>query len=375
MRRVVVSGYYGFGNAGDEAILAALVGGLREHVPDARFTVISGNPDRTARLHGVDAVARNNPLAVARALAGGDLVVSGGGSLLQDVTSQRNIPYYLGVVALARALGKPVMLYAQGVGPVSRRLGRRLIPLVCNGVQRITVRDQESLALLRELGVVRPPVEVTADASLALEPAAGFDAQAALRAEGVEPGRRPLIGMALRSWREGADPAVLVEVADALAAELGAQVCFLSMQSPDDEGMARAVLARMSRPGGVLLGSGYHPRELLALIGALDLVIGMRLHALIFAALAGVPPLGLSYDPKIDNFLRALGWEEALAVGNAAAAEVLARVRDALLRREALSRRLAQQVPSLRARARRNNAIAAELLLAPSFHPSTRQQD
>ncbi len=371
MRRIAVSGYYGFGNAGDEAILAAMIEGLRELVPDVRFTVISGDPACTARVHGVEAVPRADVAGVVRALAGSDLLLSGGGSLLQDVTSQRNIPYYLGLVALARALGKPVMLYAQGVGPVSGAAGRWLIRRVCNAVQQITVRDEESLAALREMGVVHPPVEVTADASLALEPAAGFEGREALRAEGADPDRRPLVGLALRSWREGADPAALARLADALVEDLGAQVCFVAMQSPEDEAMARAVLARMSRPGGVLLRGSDNPRELLALVGALDAVIGMRLHALIFAALTGVPLLGLSYDPKVDNFLRALGWEEALAVGQAPVERVVARVRSFLERRGELKDLLARRVAPLRERARRNNELAAGLLAHPSFHSST----
>lgn len=375
MKRVLVSGYYGFGNAGDEAILAALVEGLTGLVPEVRISVLSGSPAETAALHGVEAIGRMDVVRIARAVATSDLVVSGGGSLLQDVTSQRNIPYYLGVVALARMLRRPVMLYAQGVGPVTRRPGRWLIPRVLNGVRHVTVRDAESLALLRELGVVRPPAEVTADASLALEPAPGFDARAALLAEGIDPERRPIIGLALRAWHEGAGAAGLAEVADALAAETGGQVLFLPMQLPDDVALSRAVLARMARPGGVLLARRRHPREMLALISALDLVVGMRLHALIFAAAVGVPVLGLSYDPKIDSFLRTLEWDSGLTLQEAIAGEVAARARAALERRPELVAHLARRVPPLRESARRNNVLAAELLRTPSLHAMTSRED
>lgn len=371
MKRVLISGYYGFGNAGDEAILAALVEGLTGLVPEVRISVISGSPVETAALHGVEAIGRMDVARIARAVATSDMVVSGGGSLLQDVTSQRNIPYYLGIIALARVLRRPVMLYAQGVGPVTRRPGRWLIPRVLNGVRQITVRDAESLALLRELGVVRPPAEVTADASLALEPDPGFDARAALLAEGIDPERRPIIGLALRSWHEGADVAVLAEAADALAAETAAQVVFIPMQLPDDVAVSRAVLARMTRPGGAVLARRHHPREMLALINALDLVVGMRLHALIFAAAVGVPMLGLSYDPKIDSFLRTLEWDSGMSLVEATAGEMAARVRSALERRSELAAHLARRVPPLRESARRNNVLAAELLRTSSLHELT----
>lgn len=362
--RVTVSGYYGFGNAGDEAILAALKQGLSALIPGVAFTVLSGDPAATAGMHGVAAISRTNPVAVIRAIRASHLVISGGGSLLQDVTGPRNIPYYLGVIHLARSLRKPVMVYAQGIGPVRGRLGKALIPRVLNGVSLITARDEESAQLLRSLGVTRPPIFVTADASLALEPASAVE-PAPAGEDGpmdVPPGRGPLIGLALRSWHEGVDVPGLAALADLLASRLGARLVFLPMHRPGDREVAEAVLVRMRTPG-TILDRTSHPRRLLALLSRFDLVIGMRLHALILAAIAGVPMIGLSYDPKIDNFLRSLEWEACWSVADLRADRVVTQAAGALARADELKAALARRLPILRERARHNNVLAARLAL------------
>ncbi|MBX6377091.1 MAG: polysaccharide pyruvyl transferase family protein, partial [Clostridia bacterium] len=199
--RFLVSGYYGFGNAGDEAILAALVSGLRSEAarlpgqPEVDVVVLSGRPEETAADHGVRAIPRTDFVAVARAVAAADVVLSGGGSLLQDVTSHKNIPYYLAIVALGLAARRRTMAYAQGVGPVGSWAGRAAIRAVLDRVDLITTRDPHSAEFLRAIGVERPPIEVTADASLLLEPDRGFFVADALAAEGVNPDLpSPIIG-------------------------------------------------------------------------------------------------------------------------------------------------------------------------------------
>lgn len=53
------------------------------------------------------------------------------------------------------------------------------------------------------------------------------------------------------------------------------------------------------------------PQLMLEEVSKCDLVIGMRLHSLIYAASQYVPPVGISYDPKIDQFLLRLDSEPA----------------------------------------------------------------
>ena len=117
--KIVISGYYGFSNAGDEAMLSSLIASLKRTSPQVEITVISGNPARTRRNHGVYAVHRFNPYAVIRAIKHCTMVISGGGSLLQNVTSSRSLYYYLAIMEIALYFHKPLMLYGQGIGPIN----------------------------------------------------------------------------------------------------------------------------------------------------------------------------------------------------------------------------------------------------------------
>ena len=120
-KRIVISGYYGSKNAGDEAMLAAMLEVLKDRSQKLHITVISSNPKDTEERHGVQAISWLSGKKIFSAIWKADLLISGGGSLLQNVTSRRSLYYYLVIISLALLLRKRVMLYAQGIGPI---LGR-----------------------------------------------------------------------------------------------------------------------------------------------------------------------------------------------------------------------------------------------------------
>lgn len=310
MIRVVISGYYGFGNAGDEAMLSAMAVSFRTIEPNVRITVISGNPEDTKRRHGVNAVHRVNLAGIARELLQADLLVSGGGSLLQDVTSRRSFYYYLGTMLLAWILRCPFMLYAQGIGPIRCQRARRAMRFVGDRALAVAVRDEGSRRELEELGITRPPIRVTADPVLSLQPISLEPGKIVIQEAGIT-GTGPLIGISVRDWHDcDGFRATLASVADRLAVERGAKIMFLSMQSPEDVRAAQLVRAEMRQPS-VILNGALDTKLLLSVIGNLDLLLGVRLHALIFAAVMDVPMVGISYDPKIDRFLHMIGEPSA----------------------------------------------------------------
>lgn len=311
--RVLVYGYYGFRNAGDEAILAGIVRAFRKVEPGTEFVVVSGKAAETRRVHGVEAVSRNRIRRIWQEMGRADLVLAGGGSLLQDVTGLRSIPFYLGLAVMAMLRGRPVVFHAQGVGPIRRWPGRLLTRLVASRVALITVRDPESGEFLYRLGVRHPRLFVAADAALALEPGDPARGRRLLAAAGVSlPPRdsgRPLIGVSVRPWPGRGEPGWhrLAEALDGLARRTGGRVVFLPLQPPADLPVARAVAEAMAVPAAVPDADGWTYRDALDAVAACDLLVGMRYHALVFAAMAGVPPVGVSYDPKIDAFLRQVG--------------------------------------------------------------------
>ena len=304
--RVLVSGYYGFSNAGDDAILEAIRQSLAGK--DVGVTVLSNDPELTWRQFGLDAVPRFRAGRVFGALRRCSVLLSGGGSLLQDTTSTRSLLYYLAVIRCARWLGRPVMLYANGIGPVRRPGNRKRVRRAVEQADLVTLRDHSSARELEAMGVKRGDLHVTADPVFQLTPASRERARALLKEAGVPEGK-PLAVVSVREWpHTEAFSRELARVCGHLRRRYGMEILFLLMQPSRDRPAAQAVQAGMEEPSYMLEGT---PRELMAVLGEAKLCLAMRLHTLIFAARMAVPAMGLVYDPKVASYLEELGLPAA----------------------------------------------------------------
>ena len=299
MSRIVISGYYGFGNVGDEAVLAGMLTTFRRLRIEAEVTVLSADPERTMREHaGVESIHRYRLPQVIRAMRRADLVVSGGGSLFQDVTSAISPYYYLSVLRLARLLRRKTMIYAQGVGPLVREGTKRAVARAMHRAHLITVRDADSKSLLESIGVTKP-VHLSADPSFLVEPDLAA-ADRLLAEHGLTSGE--LIGVSLRPWKE--PDGWLAEAARGIrqaADRLSANLALIPMQRPEDDSSCEQV------EGGVLIRHSGEPGLVKGLIARCGLVAGMRLHSLIFAASSAVPFVPIIYDPKVASFAAVAG--------------------------------------------------------------------
>ena len=324
MSKIVISGYYGFNNAGDEALLTAILASLRAVEPKADITVISGNPGNTIAKHQVKSLYRFAAVRLLRAIGEADLVNSGGGSLLQDVTSMRSLLYYLSIIAAAKWKGRKVMLFAQGIGPIRNRFMRVLTRMVVNKADLITVRDRDSAEELERMGVSAVKVDVTADPVLMLNPESRVAGKTILKEAGLDP-YKPIIGVSVRVWPD--NQRCLKQLAAALGTlseKYNAQIAILPLQvSMDlkDSQLLQSYLPDI-RNKVTLLQGDYSTEEFLSIIGSFRLLIGMRLHALIFAAVMKVPLMAISYDPKVDSFLKAIGAQAVGTVETLNAAKV-----------------------------------------------------
>ncbi|BBH23886.1 polysaccharide pyruvyl transferase CsaB [Paenibacillus baekrokdamisoli] len=337
VRRVVISGYYGFSNSGDEAVLKSILFALEEEGAQEGVKIVpivlSIDPAWTSEMYGVEAVHRMRLGEVIRAIRSSDGLISGGGSLLQDATSAKTIPYYTGVLKLAQLLRKPTFIYAQGIGPVNRRWMDRLIRGVMRRSAYVSVRDEGSAQLLGRIGLPRERIDVVPDPvmGLPLPEAAKPLAREAAAAGGLglgaaampaaAPGRAdapaaaaeglPLVGVSLRHWRkDGADLARVAAALGALARSRAVRLRFLPFHTPSDAEASRWVIEQIGDLGAStaeIATSGDDPQHMLLEVSRCDALLGMRLHALIYAANQSVPMVGLSYDPKIDQFLSRIG--------------------------------------------------------------------
>lgn len=308
MGKILISGYYGFNNIGDESILQAVVHNLREKIPGVEITVLSQHPESTAEKHQVISVDRKSFFGVVKAIKTSDLVISGGGSLLQDVTSKKSIIYYLMIMWISKFLRKDFFIYSQGIGPITSSCNRKLTARTLKRASGIVVRDQASKELLVEIGLAPTDIVITADPVLGIEPVPLELGQEILRKEGfTRDNTKNLIGFAIKENRlDSQFVAELEESIRQLTEEGKAQVVLIPFHYKEDLAVIEELQRRLE--GRVFaVKSKYLTNEMMSIIGNMDVLVGVRLHSLIHAAIMGVSMIGISYDPKINAFLNSIG--------------------------------------------------------------------
>ncbi len=314
--KIMISGYYGFNNTGDEAILKSMVSAFKEKIPQAKITVLSRNPLQTSQTYKVKAINRLHLIKVIRCLRNVNLFISGGGGLLQDSTGKGwSILYYLGLILIAKIVKVPVMIYAQGIGPITKKINKLLIKWILNKVKLITVRDNHSKKLLNNLGVSVPSIYVNSDPVFLLKKKNInhiVDSHPYIK-KLFNADDRPLIGVSVREYKSnGSDSKrIFAQAADYLIENYQAKIIFLPFQFDEDVHISEEILSLMKNQADVLK-TKLEPEELLSLLTRLSLVVGVRLHSIIFSSMANIPFIALNYDPKVKYFVEDLGLSELL---------------------------------------------------------------
>ena len=361
VKNILISGYYGSKNGGDEAILSSMLDVMREMDADLKFTVISLNPKYTKKRHNVDAVSWLDIFSIIRKIISADLLISGGGSLLQNVTSYSSLYYYLGIIFLAKIFGCKVMLYAQGIGPICGCVARKLTKIILNHVNLITVRDKGSLEELSRLKISRPKIFCTADPVLALKPAPLELGKKILSRHSLTKGKEKFIGVAVRRWANwGNCQNAFAAALDKISAQFNAKIIFLPMHFPEDVKASKSVAALMKNPC-TIIDEELTTKEILSVIGSMDVFISIRLHGLIFAGVMEIPKIGISYDPKIDRFLDSIGEKPIGTLDDVTADKIF----DAIIKKLSVENNshLSHKLQAkLRELAIKNSALALELV-------------
>lgn len=360
MNRVVVSGYYGFGNSGDEAILKTIIRDLRELNPAVQITVLSVKPELTKKQHKVDAVYRYNMIQVLSCLRTCDLFISGGGSLLQDMTSTRSLLYYLYLIRIALMFKKKVMLYANGIGPINNSSNQNKVKKVIQNVDVITLREEASFQLLKDIGITKPMLRVTADPVITIDFTAADKAVEYLKKEGI-PTEESLVGINLRDWN-GIETleSEMAQTIDYMQEKYSLVPVFIPM-SAADKNISERILQQI-KGTGYILQQNYQPEDLIGIISNMKLVIAMRLHTLIYASINSVPMIGLVYDPKIKGYMEYINQTCTGDVGTVKASYINTMVDEIISDYDARKGELQMTIEELKDKAKQNPQIAVELL-------------
>ncbi|MGN1122254.1 MAG: polysaccharide pyruvyl transferase CsaB [Eubacteriales bacterium] len=360
---VVLSGYYGFSNSGDDALLYAILESLRKYVPDVRVCVLSAHAKAMRLQYGVDCEPRFSPVAVYRTLKNTKLLLSGGGSLIQDATSAKSLTYYLTVTRLARRVGAGLYVYANGIGPLHRKNYARAAK-VLEQADYITLRDPASLVTLREMGVKNPRCQVTADPALLLSgtPREALDG---IFAEENIPADGRFLVISVRQWQANDRAFVkkIAAIADYAAQTYGLIPLFLPMRFPHDTAISKEIASCIKAPAYVLK-KPLPVQDMIGLAACAEVVLGMRLHTLIYAAGAAVPVIGVVYDRKIPGFLDYIGQTRQLDASDIDVKKACAYIDEISADRDAVRTALAAQKQRLTELADENARVAVQLLSA-----------
>ena len=357
----LVCGAYGRGNAGDDAILEAIVTELRQIDPDLPIWVLSRNPADTRLTYRVNSIYTFAFPRFLHRMRRTRLYINGGGSLMQDVTSHRSLWFYLFTISAAKRLGNRVMMYGCGIGPIHSPSNRKRASRVLqSSVDAITLRDTHSKAELEDMGVTRPKIILSADPTVILPAAPPQVVDGILESEGLSPDGR-YIGFTLRPWPGFEEKAhIFAAAADYAYETYGLTPVFLPIERRLDVGAAEKAAAFLKAPYHISpeTGSSAHT---IGLFARMQVTVSMRLHALVFAAGQGVPLVGVVYDQKISSFLSYIGQDLFTDLSELTEEGLKAHI-DAACARIGDTVFLSGGVDRLRQVERRNSETAARLL-------------
>ncbi len=361
---VLVCGAYGRGNAGDDAILEAIVAELRALDPDLPIWVLSRHPDSTRLTYRVNSIYTFNFPRFLLRMRRTRLYINGGGSLMQDVTSHRSLWFYLFTISAGKILGNQVLMYGCGIGPIRSPSNRRRAARVLQKrVDAITLRDTHSREELERMGVDRPEISLSADPTVILPAAPSQVVDGILEREGLDPNGR-YIGFTLRPWpgfREKAE--IFAAAADYAWEKYGLTPVFLPIERRLDLGAIQQAVVSMKAPYYIIENTGSSAHTI-GLFSRMKVVVSMRLHALVFSASQGVPLVGVVYDQKISSFLSYIGQDLYTELDELTLERLTAQI-DAACARIDDHAFLTEGVERLRGVEQRNSAAAARLLGLP----------
>lgn len=304
-KRIVLSGFYGFDNQGDEAILISIIQQLKK--ADFIPVVLSNNPEKTSRTYNVESYHRMKIKDVVKAIRSSDALISGGGSLLQDVTSVQNVFYYLGIIKIAQFFKKKTFVYAQGIGPIHNEFLYKPIYHVLKKCDYLSVRDTESLGFLNGIGLSN--VELTCDPVLGIE-TEQIELNSKIRSF---LNKKPVV-FSIRYWKENRHLEEFSKTVKILL-DRNIPVLFLPFHFPHDLECSDQVIKQFKNHELLfVVRENLSVFETLEIIRSSNLIVGIRLHALIFASSQNTPFIGVSYDPKIDSFMNQIHNDNLLFI-------------------------------------------------------------
>ncbi|MBO6088186.1 polysaccharide pyruvyl transferase CsaB [bacterium] len=286
MVKAVISGYYGYKNFGDELISDVLIKHLNALEID--ITVLSGNVDYTKSKNNVYAVNRFDIRKIVGEIKSCDFLISGGGSLLQDVTSLKSLVYYLFIIAIAILFNKKVIIFAQGIGPINNKFAKLITKNLLKLCGYISVRDENSLNLLKSWGI---------KADLVCDPVFSLEADCTKKTNSV--------GIQLRDFKT-MNYNLLQKLAQLAAYKFSdRKIEIFSLQESFDLEISKK-FENILKTINPEIKTEIVTDNIAERISQLEYMIGMRFHALLVAIKSGVKTCAINYDIKVEKLAQSV---------------------------------------------------------------------
>ena len=383
--KLVLSNTYGHPNIGDDAIVDSMVDNLLSVLDDVDISVLTLFPQRTQQnqpaVRAVKSGVFAGIMSTIHRICEADLLIVGGGGIIQDQTSLGNLLFHLSRPVIARLCGTPFICYAIGVGPLRTKIAAILTALVLSKAEKILVRDQLSADLLLKIGLSSSQILVTADPVLILEfPTEVPEIPVYQQLQSIRKRNSRLVGISLRPEHSSyklipgkvAEPDsserffdTFVSVAQCLIQEWDAHIVFFFMHPNQDDPLGLRLAKILDRPDRIIFISGTTlPKDMMSLVSCVDVMIGMRLHTLIFSARSAVPMIGLSYDPKVEGFMRLIGQSDYILGSDQWKFGCIMQLVERIFEnKELISKKIRANLPALQAASKRNISEITKVVL------------
>jgi len=296
---ILICGYYGYGNLGDETLLSVIVRELRRREPSVRLCAFSASPEKTKAYHLIDAVSRFDFAGIAEKMKHSKVLLFGGGNLLQDKTSTHSLLYYTHILRMAKKYGLKIAVYANGIGPIASETNQRRVKEILGLAEHISLRDRDSFLLVKSFYPERK-IRLTFDPAILTE-----------SAHRTFPYEKYFVIAPKKTFPDCTEN--LTELIRLLSEKTNLRPIVVSMYDDQDLNYAKKIAAQTNAEFCDL----QRAEDCIALLERAELLISSRLHGLVYATAAACPMLGYSDDGKLFSYLDYIGFgcEDAIPGG------------------------------------------------------------
>lgn len=358
---VALFGYYGYDNSGDDALLKSVINSLRREKEDIKILVLSKKPKETMKEYNVHSIYRYNIFDIMKYFKISRVLIYGGGSLIQDLTSTRSLVVYTTLLKIGKKYGLKTMLYGNGIGPITKDRNRERAREVLDKCDYISLRDPDSLEEIRKLGVTNPNINISVDPVFSLEKDNGDIIKEIIKKEKIDINKKYFI-VSLRQWKynEADFSKKMARIINTIVDKYDIYPLYMPMH-PSDNVIIKEIINK-AKTEYVLIDTEYEVSQLMGIASLAEFSLCMRLHALIYSVSVKVPVIGLVYDPKVESFIEYIDEKSYVYTSNLDVDKTLGMVDYIVNNQEYMSKRMEEEAERLKALADEDAKMAIELI-------------